>query len=386
MRRSSSIRVDKIDQNISKFDIWNLPISSGSFWKDVSIVSRPWTDWKSDYIGQTLKAFYTTFDDLIEEGSSGFESTGTVWSEIYGYGFYDIKDESPVILDDRTIQLRRTPLLKVAYPTSDLASSTGVIKHEIHIFTRETVSSSWIEVTHDLIRDIDSNTGIVKFRTRLVPSDKNLIKVNYVTANKNRMIHQLNGEMIPLNPLFSSLMTFDNGSKATFDVPLYIYLKPKAIYKQQNLADAINISDVKLTKITDYTCDKTIGFTYNSAIFNKNVSEYDPFALPIAIIYVTNNPYRIQPNLYDVRVRGGGVDVDIPTSTLIESVPEVLSNWDVYPPSGMAYARGGYVIIRIPASVKDHFLNEKEIYQVISNNLTAGIAYELQDMDGNSWN
>ena len=71
---------------------------------------------------------------------------------------------------------------------------------------------------------------------------------------------------------------------------------------------------------------------------------------------------------------------------MLEAIPEVLSFWDVYSPSGKAYNKGGYVIIRIPKEVKDYFVDQKEIYNIISNNLTAGIAYELQDMDGNSWN
>ena len=50
-----------------------------------------------------------------------------------------------------------------------------------------------------------------------------------------------------------------------------------------------------------------------------------------------------------------------------------------------AYARGGYVVIRMPESVKDNFVDETEIYNIIKNNLTAGIVVELQDRNGNPW-
>lgn len=387
MKRSSSIRVNQMDQDLTKFDVWNLSVSSGSFWKDFSLdQSRIWGDWKANYLGQTLRAFYSTFDELIDQGSSGFNSTRNVWSQIYGYGHYDVKNENPVLLDDRTIQLRRTPLMNIVYPTDYFGGSAGIVKQQLHIYTRETEESPWVEISHDAIRDINSNTGIIKFRNRLVPSSENLIKVSYVTINKNRMIHQINGNLIPLNPLLSSVNDSNTGISLKYDKPLFIYISPKAIYKDDVIFAPDGTRSSKFVKIEEYKCDSSINFTYDERLFNKNSSKHDPFALPIAIIYVKNNPYNLAPDLYDTRTRGGGVTSDVSTFELIEQIPEVLSNWDVYPPSGMAYARGGYVIIRIPESVKTHFLDEKEIYQIISNNLTAGVAYELQDMNGNTWN
>ena len=43
-------------------------------------------------------------------------------------------------------------------------------------------------------------------------------------------------------------------------------------------------------------------------------------------------------------------------------------------------------LVKPPKEIKENFLDEKEIYQIISNNLTAGVVYDLQDMDGNTWN
>jgi hypothetical protein len=103
------------------------------------------------------------------------------------------------------------------------------------------------------------------------------------------------------------------------------------------------------------------------------------------MIYVTNNPYNKIPALTDIRVRGGGIDDSQPITKLMDMHFRVTSHWDVYPPSGKAYAKGGYVIIRIPSSVNDHFLDKSEIHKIIRNNLTAGVVYDLQDLDGNSW-
>jgi hypothetical protein len=180
---------------------------------------------------------------------------------------------------------------------------------------------------------------------------------------------------IPLNPVLNS----DN---VYYNQPLYVYILPKNIYKKENIQNNTN----NLIKINDYLYDSPIQFTYDSSIFDNRSSEYDPFALPIATIYVTNNPYSVAPDTVDLRLKGGGVAIDKTNYELMEAIPEVLSFWDVYSPSGKAYNKGGYVIIRIPEEVKDYFVDQKEIYNIISNNLTAGIAYELQDMDGNSWN
>jgi peptidoglycan hydrolase-like protein with peptidoglycan-binding domain len=371
MNNSTSIRVGNLDPDISKFDVWELPVSSGSFWKTINISNkRSWFDWKKEYMGQDLTALYTTESDLRSS-----------WSNIYGNGFYDVSDETPVILDERSIRLRRTPLMNAWYPTDNFDNTAGVIRQEINVYTRESSISPWVEVSKYNIKDIDSETGIIQFRTPIVPSGSSLIKVSYVSASKYNLVKQVNGNPIPLNPLL-------NSDIIDFDQPLYVYLMPKVIYKNNTSNSGSNnysVSSDKL-RVSDYIYTSVLNFTYDERIFDSRSSIFDPFALPIAIVYVTSNPYKQVPDLTDVRLRGGGVTGDRPNSELQDSISGVLSHWDVYPPSGEAYTKGGYVIIRIPKEVKDNFLDEKEIYQIISNNLTAGIAYELQDMDGNSWN
>lgn len=367
LKRASSIRVNPIDSNLDKFDAWELPVSSGTFWKNINVsLTRPWSGWINSYAGQTLKAYYTTLDQIPIN-----------WSGIFGKGFYDVRDELPVLLDDRTIQLRRVPLANFNYKTNYIGSRVGILKPPLQIFIKSSELSDWELLDEQLIRDVNCKTGIIKFKTRIIPNNKNLIKVSYTTSDKSNLIKHINGNPIPLNPLL-------NSDLIDFDSPLYIYINPKEIYKQ-NLDPNLNLNIINLEKIEEYTFDSVVNFTYDSTLFDKSSSNYDPFALLIAIIYVNNNPYRQKPNLIDTRSRGGGLKVDIPSSDLLDAIPNVLSYWDVYPPSGEAYARGGYVIIRIPEEVKDHFVDENEIYNIITNNLTAGIAYDLQDMNGNNW-
>ena len=76
---------------------------------------------------------------------------------------------------------------------------------------------------------------------------------------------------------------------------------------------------------------------------------------------------------------------DINISELSDTINNITSFWDIYPPQGNAYTKGGYVIIKIPNEVKNNFNDIKEINEIIENNLTAGVVYEIQDMNGNTW-
>ena len=364
---SSSIKVNEISPNLSKFDSWELPVSPGAFSKEILISERnQWFDWKKDYKGQSLLAQYSTLDQQ-----------NISWSKIYGHGYYDVTEEYPIILDSKNIKVKRTPILNWNHPTSYSSSIAGLIKSEIKVYTKETANSEWVEIPYRLIKDINSYTGVITFKRPLVPSSNSLIKVSYTTENKNILLRQVDGNPIPLNPLL-------NADVIEFDKPLYIYITPKNIYKK-TYTNA-NSLPVQYTEVLDHDYAQSINFTYDPTIFDILSINYDPFALMIAIIYVTNNPNRENPELSDLRLRGGGVKASIQNSEIIENIDEILSYWDTYPPQGHAYSRGGYVIIRIPEEVKDNFIDEKEIYSIIQNNLTAGVVFDLQDMSGEDWN
>lgn len=361
---TSSLQVNNLDQDRSKFDTWELPITMGSFWKLINISSTiNWTDWKSKYIGQTMQAYYSTMDKLP-----------VVWSDIYGYGHYDITDEYPRLVSEKKIKVRRAPILSWNYPSTYNQSKVGIIKEIIKIYIRASVQDEWTEVPYSSIRDINCETGIVEFKSRIVPSDNRLIKVSYTTPNKSILLKQIDGNPIPLNPVL-------NKDIIRFGRPLYIYIVPRKIYK---VTDPNSISN-NLEKVQDYSYTSPINFTYDSSIFDSRSVNYDPFALQIAIIYVYNNPYKKKPIVVDLRSRGGGVKPDLDVFEARKEIPNYMSYWDVYPPEGSAYNKGGYIIVRIPDEVRNHFVDQREIYEIISNNLTTGVVFELQDMDGNTW-
>ena len=99
----------------------------------------------------------------------------------------------------------------------------------------------------------------------------------------------------------------------------------------------------------------------------------------------------------DLRLKGGGlkatmgktIDVQsygsLDINKVFKDVKEASSFWDVYPPEQQAYSKGGFIIIKMLKEVLDNFTSEAELYSIISKNITAGVAYKIQDMEGNDW-
>jgi len=360
----SAIKIKPMDSLMSRFDTWGLSISNGYFEKKILIDgSFNNSDWKNNYRGQKLTAVYSTSQLSLNNSS-----------RLYGKNSVDVYNESPVLLDDKTIRLRRTPVLAWNHPTTYLSSIFGIVKPVISIEVRDSVNDPWQVIKYSEIKDINCQTGTVEFVRRIVPSDNSLIRVSYTVRSKDNFVKRVGSSPIPLNPVLDHDLI-------SFNQPLFIYILPRELYADSSATDSVGSK----VRVSDYTVSNVVQYTYDSDVFNKNSSRYNPLALLLAAVYVSDRPENIPPRTMDVRLRGGGVVQDVDVNKLINEVPEVLYNWDVYSADTEAYARGGYVIIKIPETVKDHFVDQNEIYSIIKNNLTAGVVFELQDMNGNTW-
>lgn len=360
----TAIKIGNMDSYVDKKQAWPLIVTSGSFTKSINISDISiYEDWKSNYINQTLIATYDTTS-----------AKGVNWSNIFGRGYYDVKNEKPILVSDKQIKLRQTPLVVWPEPTNYKDSVAPLFKPQIEIYTKETSSSEWEKLSLSEVRDYNCSSGLIEFNNRIIPSDENLIKVNYVIKNPDLMIYQSNGETVPLNP-------FLNSKNIKFNKPLYIYVLPIKINKlSTNSSNA-----AEYVPLQDYVPSYPYNFTYNSEIFNEYSPKHDPFALPIGIIYFTNNPNKKQTEIYDTRLRGGGIAAEHQFVQIDSEIDNLLSNWDVYPIHGCSYPRGGFVVIRIPDEVKNNFENIEEIYDIIRRNLTAGISFQIQNLDGEIW-
>lgn len=174
---------------------------------------------------------------------------------------------------------------------------------------------------------------------------------------------------------------------------LHIYIKPVRIEVKSSNGDGY-VWDY----ISEYNYDTPIDFTYNTNIFNPyNSVEYDPFALQIALVHTLSSVDIKDLSIEDLRIKGGGlkatlgktIDVEsygsLDINKVFQEIKEASSFWDVYPPDQQAYSKGGFIIIKMPKTVLENFTSESELYSIINKNITAGVVYKIQDMEGNDW-
>ena len=370
-KKKNKIQIVNMPPNLRKTEVWPLYITSGSFSKDVDISFKKASGWMSQYNNQKLTAIYDT---------SSIKNVA--WSRVFGRGYYDVIGETPIINDSRSIKLRRTPIVTVQEASSDLFRFASQFKNIVKIYTRESTSSPWQEIPESSIKDINAENGIIEFIDPIIPTNESLIKVDYTVINKDISVIQCGGIPIPTNP-------FLNKDTVKINKPLYIYIKPKEIYKYETpiyKEGQVGIQALRKVLVDDYNVDSVLNFTYNNSIFNKDdESTYDPFAVLIGLVYVLNNFNDENFDYKDLRVKGGGISANFTTNSVVDDINQAISYWDIYPALGEAYPKGGYVIIKLPALVKKNFLNHEEVYDIVRRNITAGVVFELQDMDGKDW-
>lgn len=369
LNKSNKIQLLEMQKGLQKTEPWPISISSGSFLKEIntSEVLKP-TGFLADYKGQTLFANYDT--SVIKSVPS---------SKIYGKGYLDIINESPKFINGFTIQTKQYPIHFVHSKSSDLIRFAAPFDYALSVYTRQDTSSAWVKVNNSLIKDVNAANGLIEFTSPIISSDPSLTKVDYTVKIKGIPVKQSSGIPIPTNP-------FLNKGSIKINKPLYIYILPKEIYKTSSLFFGTQDLDPTKDLIKEYSYDSIVNFTYDNNIFNKNdIVNYNPLALLIGIVYCINNFRDEDFSVRDLRVKGGGVSANFDTNRVLEDIEESISYWDVYPPLSEAYPKGGYVIVRIPASVKKNFTNPDEVYTIVRNNLTAGVVFDIQDMNGQDW-
>lgn len=370
-KKSNKIQLMPVQENLTKRQPWPIMISSGSFLKDIKIDDDYKKQWYWKYSGQTLTASYDTS-----------KISSIAWSKVFGFGFYDVVNESPIILSNRSIKLRQSSLHYIHLPSNDLERFTTPFKYIINIYTRASESSPWSKISNSYIKDINCATGVIELNQSIIPSNEKLIKVDYTIKLNGIPIKQCGGQVVPINP-------FLNRDTVKLNKPLYIYLMPAEVYKGENLSSSNNEVPgqyQKIVKVSEYSASSIVNFTYDNNIFNKlDLVNYNPFALLIGVIYVTNNLEDKDFSVTDLRIKGGGITSAFNTNKILSDIDEAISYWDVYPPLSEAYPKGGYIIVKIPNSVKKNFTNPDEVYTIVRDNLTAGVVFELQDMEGKDW-
>jgi hypothetical protein len=363
VKNRSKISISSPSNNLGKFDTWYVNLTQGKFIKKITIPSSyNFTNWLKEYKGKELQCYYDT------------TKVKTPYSSIFGFGYYDIYDENPIIISDNEIKLRYQNLHAVQEQYDKLtnrleadASYTDAspVVPWIKVYVKN-LNGKWIEISRKEIRLFDKHTGSIVFNREIVPLNEKDIRVNYTIKNASAMLHQINGQSLNINPY--------NG--LNIDKPIHIYLLPirceEIVY-----ASAANVEG--------FTNSLPVHFTDDYSIFNINSDKYDPLALHVGTVKVNNFYSFDNVKFEDMRVRGGGILHSVDIVNEYEENKSILSFADVYSGKGFLHPNGGYVIVKIPKEVINNFNSREDVYNIVRNNLTAGVSFDIQDIDGTDW-
>ena len=365
----TAIKIHQPHSYLSKKSPWYVGVSSGSFVKNISInisqIYNPELIWLKKYVNSTsaqidLKLLYDTTD----HNNYG-------WSRILGRPYIDVLEERPIIADNRSIILRQTPFAVIHDPSDSPQYFGTAIKPFTFIYTKKNKNSNWELVPFSSITSFDSYSGLVELTGGIVPSSDSLIKVTYAVKSSYVPLKMLNGEDIKINP-------FLYDGHVDFSKPFYFYLQPKSILVtgKENEQKANNEL---------YQNENSIRFTQDTKMFDPSHPYYNPLNLILAVVHVSNTSSVENFEFKDLRLKGGGVSHKAEIVNLLKSHPIIRNYWDIFGCSGLAYNNGAFVIIQLPNQLKQ-YMTDDTINNIISNALTAGVVYQIQDYDGNDWN
>ena len=375
----AKIAVSNPPSYLSKFDTWFVNVSRGRFYKQIEVpVNYNFIDWTKNYKGVALRCFYDT--TRIPIPSSG----------LFGSGYYDIFEENPIVISQNEIQLRHGSV-HVAQEQLDKLNSSGQYTdaNPIQPWIRISIQDSdlhWNAISPSQIRNFNKHNGTISFANEIVPSNEKKIKVSYTVKNPNIMMYHVDGKEIPLNPYSlisgntfnnSNIEALNNSINVANGTPVYFYILPLEVEELVN-GEYVAVPDYSLS-------GSPVKFTTDYSIFSTSSSQYDPFAIHIGTAMVNGKYNMDNVNLLDLRVKGGGISANSNLQSVIEGNSNVLSFSDIHSGKGHLYANGGYVIVKIPKEVKANFTSIDQVYAIVRANLTAGVAFDIQDMDGNDW-
>lgn len=355
--RGTRISLEPLPSGLGPTDLWSLPVKTGKFTRSVTVRSRveaPLTNWLKNYEGSLVKAYYS-----IPESELGG------WSQIYGRPYYDVVGETPTVISSTAIKVAQPPILVRREETiwGTLADPSRPV---LKVYTRGSVSEPWVELNRDQIADYNAVNGFVYLKNELPYADPSLVKVDYTTSRRTYQFKQFDGQRLNLNP-------YPGHNRDLMGVPIYVYILPAYVKDSYNRI------------ITESVQSRAIRFTTDKSIFDQLSPDYDQLAVLLGVVYMTNALDINDLIMLDTRRRGGGASDNYTNSELQNLLQDVSSYWDIGFGSGQTYQAGGFIIIRLPRQLQIMFPDESEIVKVIERNITAGVRYKIEDLEGNDW-
>ena len=355
IKEHSRISLQPLPRNLGSRDLWPVTVREGEFNRYVTVRSatKGLPPYLSKYQGKEVRAFYG-----IPEAKMGAYST------LYGPPHIDVLNEEPTILDDNLIRVRQAPISMVTEPTANPGPADPV-RPIFKVYTRATRSAPWVQVPWNKIDDWNVSTGEIYLRDRLKSNDPQLVRVDYVTTRRHYYFKKFGSDLLNMN-------MYPGHSRDTQDKPLHIYIVPEYII------------DKKGNVIPGSVNQTTLRATVNPRIFDPSRPAYNPFAVQLGVIYTSAALDPDDLDILDTRTRGGGIPTNTDVNTVSKAVKDALTYWDVSDGSGTSYQNSGFIIIRLDPALRADF-SEAEIRKVINRNITAGVKYKIEDLQGKDW-
>jgi len=358
------IAVSAPPSTLTKFDTWYVNLTPGKFVKQITIpAAYNFTNWLKEYRGQNLKCYYDT------------TKIKTPYSSIFGFGYYDVYDENPKIVSDNEIALRHGQIhcVQEQYDKTYQVPSSGQNQYTdaspivpwIKVYLKKN-NDTWVEVSRKEIKSFDKHTGLIKFKKEIVPLESKDIQVSYTIKTSNIMIHQIDGQLLPINP-YSAPKT---------NRPIFLYILPLKCEQMSGTNSSV---------INEFVAQGAIQYTNDSNIFKISSNSYNPLALHIATILINNKYDFSNVKVEDMRLRGGGLSSKVDIGRIFEENKDIGSYADLYTGKAYLHPNGGYVVVQIPREVMNNFSSKQEVYNIVRNNITAGVSFDIQDLDGIDW-
>ena len=156
-------------------------------------------------------------------------------------------------------------------------------------------------------------------------------------------------------------------------VPVYVYIVPQYVKNQDGeiIPESLNTTTIRIT-------------SDNSELSQYNPL-YNPLAVQLGVIFVSSTAKVDDLVILDTRKRGGGAVDSLSPAEVFEQNIEAKSYWDIGYGAVNSFQVGGFVVIRLPKMLKMVFPDTKDIEHIIRRNISAGVEFVLEDLEGRPW-
>jgi hypothetical protein len=150
------------------------------------------------------------------------------------------------------------------------------------------------------------------------------------------------------------------------------------------------VKDVNGNVIDGSVQQRTLRVSLEPTVFDPLSPNYDPLAIQLGVVYISTALDINKLAMIDTRKRGGGLNDNANVQEIVRLVNDAATYWDVGYGAGTSYQKSGFIIVRLPRELEwsegnPQGFKEKELVNIIQRNVTAGVGFKIEDLEGRDW-